>query len=262
MDNINEFEDFDVEVVETSKSNTEDIHEEAVENEIPVENSDCAETKAEAESEIETETEVEIETETEAEIETEAEELSCNEDEVSQEIESNASNELIETLLEKIECLSAQNELLQNKFDVKIAQDEHKAQLFDKMYNELQSYKNDIYAKILKPFVMSTISLLDDTNSFIGKLGENESAIAEKYLRSVPDDLIDILESNGVVLYEDSSDKFNPRTQRNLKQVPTDNQELDGFIAKRVRKGYSWNGVNLKPELVWVYKFKQEENDK
>ena len=89
MDNINEFEDFDVEVVETSKSNTEDIHEEAVENEIPVENSDCAETKAEAESEIETETETEAEIETETEEETE--ELSCNEDEVPQEIESNAS---------------------------------------------------------------------------------------------------------------------------------------------------------------------------
>ena len=74
----------------------------------------------------------------------------------------------------------------------------------------------------------------------------------------MPDDLIDILESNDVVLYEDDVDKFNPRTQRVVKQVPTDNPELDNFIVKRIRKGYNWNGINLKPELVWIYKFKQE----
>ena len=78
----------------------------------------------------------------------------------------------------------------------------------------------------------------------------------------MPDDLIDILESNGVVLYEDDVEKFNPKTQRAMKQVPTDKPELDNFIAKRIRKGYSWNGVNLKPELVWIYKFKQETSDK
>ena len=175
-----------------------------------------------------------------------------------QPMESTNPNDLINTLLERIESLNQQNELLLKKFDGKIAEDEHKAQLFDKMYNELQSYKTDLYAKILKPFILSTITLLDDTNTFIGKLGENESALAEKYLRTMPDDLIDILESNGVVLYEDDVDKFNPRTQRVVKQVPTDNPELDNFIVKRIRKGYNWNGINLKPELVWIYKFKQE----
>ena len=65
-----------------------------------------------------------------------------------------------------------------------------------------------------------------------------------------------------MVLYEDDVDKFNPRTQRVVKQVPTDNPDLDNFIVKRIRKGYSWNGVNLKPELVWIYKFKQEASAK
>ncbi|MBR5147031.1 MAG: nucleotide exchange factor GrpE [Bacteroidales bacterium] len=274
MDNINEFEDFDVEVVETSKTSIEEVQEEVVEtSEIEesceCENNNCADS-TECTEEVVDEAVPSEEIESENNDCTDSEE--CIEenyvenvekvsDEIKEEVqekESDSSNKLIATLIEKIESLSAQNELLQNKFDSKIAQDEHKAQLFDKMYSELQNYKNDIYAKILKPFVLSTVSLLDDTNTFIAKLGENESAMAEKYLRSIPDDLIDVLESNGVVLYEDNGDKFNPRTQRALKQVPTDNQELDGFIAKRVRKGYSWNGVNLKPELVWVYKFKQE----
>lgn len=241
MDNTKEFEDFDVEVNEVSQSNVEEISEVT-----PVE-TPLSEASAECENVVDSEKNDDSPTIEEGE---------------PQPMESTNPNDLINTLLERIESLNQQNELLLKKFDGKIAEDEHKAQLFDKMYNELQSYKTDLYAKILKPFILSTITLLDDTNTFIGKLGENESALAEKYLRTMPDDLIDILESNGVVLYEDDVDKFNPRTQRVVKQVPTDNPELDNFIVKRIRKGYSWNGINLKPELVWIYKFKQEASTK
>lgn len=241
MDNTKEFEDFDVEVNEVSQSNVEEISEVT-----PVE-TPLSEESAECENVVDSEKNDDSPTIEEGE---------------PQPMESTNPNDLINTLLERIESLNQQNELLLKKFDGKIAEDEHKAQLFDKMYNELQSYKTDLYAKILKPFILSTITLLDDTNTFIGKLGENESALAEKYLRTMPDDLIDILESNGVVLYEDDVDKFNPRTQRVVKQVPTDNPELDNFIVKRIRKGYNWNGINLKPELVWIYKFKQETSTK
>ena len=241
MDNTKEFEDFDIEVNEVSQSNVEEVLEET-----PIETVSYEES-------VESENIVDSEP---------VDNSPTIEEEEQQPMESINPNDLVNTLLERIDCLSQQNELLQKKFDGKIAEDEHKAQLFDKMYNELQSYKTDLYAKIIKPFILSTITLLDDTNTFIGKLGENESALAEKYLRTMPDDLIDILESNGVVLYEDDVDKFNPRTQRVVKQVPTDNPDLDNFIVKRIRKGYSWNGVNLKPELVWIYKFKQEASAK
>lgn len=237
MDNTKEFEDFDIEFNEVSQSNVEEVLEET-----PIETVSYEES-VESENIVDSEKNDDSPTIEEGEL---------------QPMESTNPNDLINTLLERIESLNQQNELLLKKFDGKIAEDEHKAQLFDKMYNELQSYKTDLYAKILKPFILSTITLLDDTNTFIGKLGENESALAEKYLRTMPDDLIDILESNGVVLYEDDVDKFNPRTQRVVKQVPTDNPELDNFIVKRIRKGYNWNGINLKPELVWIYKFKQE----
>ena len=241
MDNTKEFEDFDIEVNEVSQSNAEEVLEETPIETVSSEESVVSENIVDSEP---------------------VDNSPTIEEEEQQPMESINPNDLVNTLLERIDCLSQQNELLQKKFDGKIAEDEHKAQLFDKMYNELQSYKTDLYAKILKPFILSTITLLDDTNTFIGKLGENESALAEKYLRTMPDDLIDILESNGVVLYEDDVDKFNPRTQRVVKQVPTDNPDLDNFIVKRIRKGYSWNGVNLKPELVWIYKFKQEASAK
>jgi copper chaperone CopZ len=80
-----------------------------------------------------------------------------------------------------ISRIEEQLQMLNDCFEQKIKTDAHKAELFDKMYDELQSYKTDLYAKILKPFILSTIALIDDTNSFLAKLDENDSRKAEKY---------------------------------------------------------------------------------
>ena len=147
------------------------------------------------------------------------------------------------------------NELI-TKFDEKIFVDENKNQLFDKMYSELSAYKNDIYAKLLKPFILETIGLLDDTNRFVEKIDTLEPEQVVKYVRGLSGDLVNILEINGVELYEDETDVFNPRTQRAVKTIPTPDEGLDNKIESRIRKGYRWNGVTLKPEMVQIYKYK------
>lgn len=154
--------------------------------------------------------------------------------------------------LAKIETLLLE---LSNRFEKKISVDEHKNALFDKMYDELQTYKTDIYSKILKPFVLSTITLIDDTNMFLSKLEEDDGQKTKNYLRGITDDLADILETNGVDIYEEETEVFNPRTQKAVKIVPTNNPDLDKHIACRVRKGYSWQGVVLRPEWIHLYKY-------
>lgn len=162
-----------------------------------------------------------------------------------------------------VESLSAQLAQLQACFDSKIAVDEHKNKLFDNMYKELSDYKNDLYSKILKPFVLSTITLLDDVRRYLDSRAgrEDDERDAERNLRfleGIPDDLVDILEANGVDLYTDEdSEVFNPRTQRAVKQVPTEDATLDNHIARRVRCGYRWNGTTLRPEMVEIYKVKK-----
>ena len=73
----------------------------------------------------------------------------------------------------------------------------------------------------------------------------------------IPDDLESILDNNGVERYTDDTEKFNPKTQRVVKTIPTGNLELENVIAERTRKGYRWNGVMLKPEMVKIYKYKE-----
>lgn len=146
---------------------------------------------------------------------------------------------------------------LEEKFDKKIAEDTHKNSLFDKMYEELASYKKDLYAKLVGPFVNETISLLDDYERLIDRIDTMDYEKLKKYVMGIPDDLESILDNNGVERYTDDTEKFNPKTQRVVKTIPTGNMELENVIAERTRKGYRWNGVMLKPEMVKIFKYKE-----
>ena len=128
---------------------------------------------------------------------------------------------------------------------------------FDKMYEELASYKKDLYAKLVGPFVNETISLLDDYERLIERIDTIDYEKLKKYVMGIPDDLESILDNNGVERYTDDTEKFNPKTQRVVKTIPTGNLELENVIAERTRKGYRWNGVMLKPEMVKIYKYKE-----
>lgn len=145
---------------------------------------------------------------------------------------------------------------LQKKFDEKIAVDEHKNGLFDKLYKERDEYKNDLYGKLLKPFITGCIEIINDLRMYVSKMDTYDVERSLNYLRTLPDDIVELLENNGVELYSEESDAFNPRTQRAKKIVPTEDASLNNTIAERFEKGYSWNGVVLRPEMVAVYRIK------
>lgn len=145
---------------------------------------------------------------------------------------------------------------LQKKFDEKIAVDEHKNGLFDKLYKERDEYKNDLYGKLLKPFIMGSIGIINDLRLYVSKMDTYDVERSLNYLKTLPDDIEELLENNGVELYSEESETFNPRTQRAKKIVPTEDASLNNTIAERIEKGYSWNGVVLRPEMVAVYRTK------
>lgn len=145
---------------------------------------------------------------------------------------------------------------LRQKFDEKIAVDEHKNGLFDKLYKERDEYKNDLYGKLLKPFIMGSIGIINDLRLYVSKMDTYDVERSLNYLKTLPDDIEELLENNGVELYSEESETFNPRTQRAKKIVPTEDASLNNTIAERIEKGYSWNGVVLRPEMVAVYRTK------
>lgn len=146
---------------------------------------------------------------------------------------------------------------LEEKFDKKIAEDTHKNSLFDKLYDELAKYKKDLYAKLLGPFINETIFLLDDYEKLVERIDSIDHDKLVKYFKGIPEDLENILDNNGVERFNDGVEKFNPKTQRVLNTIPTGEKNKDNLVAERSRKGYRWNGVMLKPEMVKIYKYKE-----
>lgn len=162
------------------------------------------------------------------------------------------------SLLEIKENIASLNQSvaeIKAKYEEKIANDEYKNQLFDKMYQELALYKKDLYAKLMSPFINETITLIADYERIISKLDTYEPERVAKYLRGIPDDLMTMLENNGMEQYEEQEEVFNPKTQRATRTIPTSNKDDNNKIAERVHHGYKWNGVVLKPEIVAVYKY-------
>ena len=162
---------------------------------------------------------------------------------------------VLSEIKESIASLNQNMVDIKARYEEKIANDEYKNQLFDKMYQELASYKKDLYAKLMSPFINESISLIADYERIISKLDTYELERIAKYLRGIPDDLMTLLENNGVEQYEDQGEIFNPKTQRAVRTIPTNKDEDNNKVAERVHSGYRWNGVVLKPEIVTVYKY-------
>ena len=157
--------------------------------------------------------------------------------------------------------LGARLEAIGAGLEKRISEAAVRNELFDKLYADMEKYRNDIYAKLLKPFVLEAISILEDYRKVVGRIDTLTPEQLAKYLRNIPEDIVTLLENNGVDLYTEKDDAFNRRTQQIIKTIPTDDPALDGKVATRVKPGYEWNGTLLRQEKVEIYKLTPAKNN-
>lgn len=150
---------------------------------------------------------------------------------------------------------------LQTSFDSKLKYDASKERMVDMLHKELQAYRDDLHFKILRPLFVDLIHMHDDIASLLkhrdaeSMLSESERSLKQSVL-TFQDTIEDILERNGVTLYTEDGAAFVPQRQRALKTVETADAERDSQIAERVRKGFEYAGRVLRPEIVFIFKFK------
>jgi molecular chaperone GrpE (heat shock protein) len=75
------------------------------------------------------------------------------------------------------------------------------------------------------------------------------------------DDITEILERYGIVAFQEEGERFNPRTQRVLGTVVTEEQDLHRTIAERIRPGFCWGEQLIRNEEVLVYKYDAPQDD-
>lgn len=173
------------------------------------------------------------------------------------------SNEIIESQHQIIEELKALNSL----FSAKIMHTENEQIIIDRMHSELQKYKGDMYAQLIRPILMDIIDVRDSimriAATYLAK-PEGEQSIPNKTFSDYAYDLQDILEKNSVEIYRSNpGDDFTPVKQRIVKKIATDDESLHGKVAESLSCGYGYNGRTLSAEKIIVYYYEKpvEKNE-
>jgi len=145
-----------------------------------------------------------------------------------------------------------------SSFEQKLAYDSTKQQQIDRLHGELQKHSSDLIAKTSMPYVNGIIRLYDD----IGKSVENlqkkssEELGPDQFfpvLKGIQEDVEILLDQNGIVSYTEISDKFDPKRQRVISKVDTQDEHLVGTVAKRLRPGFERSDDVIQKERVNVY---------
>lgn len=178
--------------------------------------------------------------------------------------EEPAIEEAVETvsvgLSSVIDAINGLNEKIDGMNDLfakKMMHTTHEEKIVDQMHAELQKYKEDLYAQLIRPVLIDIIGIRDSIKrnvKIIGAKPEEEQKIDLKFFGDYAYDLEDILDKNNVIIYSSKEgDTFTAIRQKVIKKIPTPVEELHGKVAESVSDGYEYGGRIIVPEKVDVY---------
>lgn len=166
-----------------------------------------------------------------------------------------------------LDSLSHQVEELNKLFAQKISYSVHEEKIVDSMHKDLEKYKQDMYAQIIKPILMDVIDIRDSILRMSAeylKKPEEEQAVPNKIFAGYALDIQDVLERYGIEVYRNESESpYIPVKQRVLKKIQTNDESRHGLVAESLSCGYSYNGKVMMPEKIHLYyyeKTKIEDN--
>lgn len=131
----------------------------------------------------------------------------------------------------------------------------------DRLHAELQEYKQDLLLKVQRPIFVDLIQLHDDVGKMIearprDDVDPERTAAVRGILESIQVALEDILYRQGVEPFSADGDVFDPRRQRAVSTVPTEDSTRNKTVAARLRRGFQSGERMIRPELVSVYTFR------
>jgi molecular chaperone GrpE len=156
------------------------------------------------------------------------------------------------------DALNRRLDQLQTLFEREIRAEATREKIVDRLHAELQEYKQDLLLKVLRPVFLDLIQLHDD----IGKMAEaaradvvNDTSRWVDTLRGFQQGIEDILYRQGVEPFAAEAGVFDPRRQRAVATVPTEDPARNKTIANRLRKGFQAGDKVIRPEVVSVYAY-------
>lgn len=161
---------------------------------------------------------------------------------------------------ELVQLVNEQNRL----FKVRFSQDEQKEKMIDKMHEELQKLKSDLYKNLVRPVLGDVLRIRDNMRRMETDLNKKypDGMVPIKVFSDYSLDLADLLEEHGVEIYEEKAGTpFIPVKQKVINRVATGNKELTGIISRTICSGYIYNGQVISPQKVDVYYFEESKQN-
>ena len=170
----------------------------------------------------------------------------------------------LEKILENIEDINGKVEILNNLFLKKIQSIEFEKKATDKLYKELQEYKNDMYFQLIKPIVMSLVSIRESMKKNLKSFGAMSEEEKSEILQSYIEEVEIILENNDIEIYEtniENDSYVDVKKQKIIKKIETPYEQLHGKIENILSSGYKYKDKIISPEKVEVNIYKKPEED-
>jgi molecular chaperone GrpE len=149
---------------------------------------------------------------------------------------------------------------LQTLFEREIRAEATRERIVDRLHAELQEYKQDLLLKVQRPIFIDLIQLHDDIGKMIEAQPADEpdrAAAIRGTLESIRTAIEDTLYRQGVEPFQNEGQDFDPRRQRSVTTVPTDDPERNKTIAGRLRPGFQAGDKLIRPEIVSVHILKK-----
>jgi len=166
-------------------------------------------------------------------------------------------------LRENLEQIKNAQTALARDFSTKIKYDATKQGQIDKLYQENQSYRDDVIEKFKQQVVLAVIEQIDDAEKQIAHFDKQEET--EKNYAKLLNCFRDVTVSFQDMLLErfdvssfqcDPGTPFDPKRQRALKTSDSPEASQNKTVAATLRPGYEKNdGTVVRPEMVEVLRF-------
>ncbi len=162
----------------------------------------------------------------------------------------------------KLDSIEQKLDLLSNEFQDKLKTDTIKEKIIDSLHQELQEYKKDIFKKQFRAMILDLVNVVDDLRRLANHYkqkppGEEDFSKLLQLFETIPEDLEDIFKNHGINPFTCSGDAFDPKRQKVLKKIETQDKASDKTIAKSLRPGYEWDDWVIRPEMVEACVYKE-----
>ena len=155
--------------------------------------------------------------------------------------------------------LLSQVEARQNTVEQQARRDRVREQAFERLYQELEQYKDDFIFQNEKPLLLDLLLFHDSLKWFRESLLSREMSleVVSDNLQYMIDEFLELLYRRDVIPME-PKERFDRAAQKAIKVSFTPDRDMDCRVERVVKRGFTRAGRVLRVEEVIVQRYRQD----